>query len=381
MTHPINGIDDLIYVVIFGAHAYAVQRARRAPPGLRRRRLQRLQRRPPRLQPRRPDDLARRLRRRLPRARRRRSPTRSGCTSASRTSRSSPTRASRCRRTGCASAAASRARTSASCSGRRTTTRRSSTTSRSSLGASDQPLTGGYQLLRELEIGPLLASATPTPIGDDEWELSPPAAATIACDDARVLQVRARAWRRASRPRMRAAPRTMGAPAVRDGSMTLQEGIYHAPGRRPGRFFALLFLRVGTRRGRRRGRGALGELWAMYQGSRPAGCATSRASRCRPTRTARRPARLRAQRVRARRRRARPARTGSPTSTSSAPRTRRRRAAAARLGPELRARRAREHGDRGVLRAGHRRDEARRRPRRRRDVEGARRHGRAGASS
>ena len=26
--------------------------------------------------------------------------------------------------------------------------------------------------------------------------------------------------------------------------MTLQEGIYHAPGRRPGRFFALLFLRA-----------------------------------------------------------------------------------------------------------------------------------------
>ena len=24
MTHPINGIDDLIYVVLFGAHAYCV---------------------------------------------------------------------------------------------------------------------------------------------------------------------------------------------------------------------------------------------------------------------------------------------------------------------------------------------------------------------
>ena len=52
-----------------------------------------------------------------------------------------------------------------------------------SLGASEQPLTGGYQLLRELEIGPLMQSAETDPITEDEWELLEPAAATIACDE------------------------------------------------------------------------------------------------------------------------------------------------------------------------------------------------------
>ncbi len=52
-----------------------------------------------------------------------------------------------------------------------------------SLGASEQPLTGGYQLLRELEIGPLMVTGDTHPIAEDEWELLEPAAATIACDD------------------------------------------------------------------------------------------------------------------------------------------------------------------------------------------------------
>ncbi|HUR84562.1 MAG TPA: hypothetical protein VMY78_04395 [Solirubrobacteraceae bacterium] len=47
--------------------------------------------------------------------------------------------------------------------------------------------------------------------------------------------------------------------------MTLQEGIYHAPGRRPGRFFALLFLRASEGVDAARAAAALGELWAMYQ--------------------------------------------------------------------------------------------------------------------
>jgi len=48
--------------------------------------------------------------------------------------------------------------------------------------------------------------------------------------------------------------------------MTLQEGIYHAPGRRPGRHFALLFLRAKPAGGASGAAAALGDLWGMYQG-------------------------------------------------------------------------------------------------------------------
>jgi Dyp-type peroxidase family len=48
--------------------------------------------------------------------------------------------------------------------------------------------------------------------------------------------------------------------------MTLQAGIYHAPGRRPGRFFALLFLRAAAEADAAAVAATLGELWAMYQG-------------------------------------------------------------------------------------------------------------------
>jgi Dyp-type peroxidase family len=46
----------------------------------------------------------------------------------------------------------------------------------------------------------------------------------------------------------------------------LQEGIYHAPGRRPGRFFALLFLRARDGADAVQVAASLGDLWAMYQG-------------------------------------------------------------------------------------------------------------------
>jgi Dyp-type peroxidase family len=46
----------------------------------------------------------------------------------------------------------------------------------------------------------------------------------------------------------------------------LQEGIYHAPGNRPGRHFGLLFLRVADGVDAPRAAAALGDLWAMYQG-------------------------------------------------------------------------------------------------------------------
>ena len=50
--------------------------------------------------------------------------------------------------------------------------------------------------------------------------------------------------------------------------MTLQAGIYHAPGRRPGRFFALLFLRAAPQADAPAVAATLAELWAMYEGLR-----------------------------------------------------------------------------------------------------------------
>ncbi len=82
-----------------------------------------------------------------------------------------------------------------------------------SLGASEQPLTGGYQLLRELEIGPLLSVGDAEPIAEDEWELLEPAAATIACDDAEsCTPVRELLARYEAEHAGRKAPRTMPEP-------------------------------------------------------------------------------------------------------------------------------------------------------------------------
>jgi deferrochelatase/peroxidase EfeB len=48
--------------------------------------------------------------------------------------------------------------------------------------------------------------------------------------------------------------------------VTLQEGIYHAPGRRPGRFFTLLFLRAAADANAVAVARTLGSLWATYEG-------------------------------------------------------------------------------------------------------------------
>lgn len=83
-----------------------------------------------------------------------------------------------------------------------------------SVGASDQPLTGGYQLLRELEIGPLMRDGASDPIADDEWELLEPATATIACDEAESCKpVRDLLQRFEAERAGRSAPRTMPEPA------------------------------------------------------------------------------------------------------------------------------------------------------------------------
>jgi hypothetical protein len=82
------------------------------------------------------------------------------------------------------------------------------------LGSSEQPLTGGYQLLRELEIGPLLRVGEADPIQESEWEILEPAAASIGCDDAESCKaVRDLLQRLEAERAGRAAPRTMPEPA------------------------------------------------------------------------------------------------------------------------------------------------------------------------
>jgi hypothetical protein len=82
------------------------------------------------------------------------------------------------------------------------------------LGASELPLTGGYQLLRELEIGPLLLVGEADPIHESEWELLEPASAAIVCDDAESCKaVRDLLQRFEAERAGRAAPRTMPEPA------------------------------------------------------------------------------------------------------------------------------------------------------------------------
>jgi hypothetical protein len=84
-----------------------------------------------------------------------------------------------------------------------------------SVGASDEPLTGGYQLLRELEIGPHLLIGEADPIADAEWELIAPAPAAIVCNEPDSCKlVRDLAASYAAEQAERVAPRTMQTPDV-----------------------------------------------------------------------------------------------------------------------------------------------------------------------
>ena len=163
-----------------------------------------------------------------------------------------------------------------------------------SLGASEQPLTGGYQLLRELEIGPLVSVGETDPIADDEWEAARARRGDDRLRRPRLLQGRARPAR-ALRSRARGS-HGAAHDAGRRELMALQEGIYHAPGRRPGRHFGLLFLRAAPAAGAAGAAAALTDLWAMYQGLK-AGNVRDLEGVVVPRRRHDRPARVRAQRV------------------------------------------------------------------------------------
>ena len=55
-----------------------------------------------------------------------------------------------------------------------------------SVGASDQPLTGGYQIVQHLEVGPLVAVGTGEAVRDDEWRVVKPRTSPITCSSSKA---------------------------------------------------------------------------------------------------------------------------------------------------------------------------------------------------
>ncbi len=80
------------------------------------------------------------------------------------------------------------------------------------VGAAEKPLVGGYQLLQQLEIGPLVMVGEGEPVADSEWEVIQRISEPIACNAATVCEgIRELKRRYDAQDRGRAAPRTMTA--------------------------------------------------------------------------------------------------------------------------------------------------------------------------
>lgn len=80
------------------------------------------------------------------------------------------------------------------------------------VGATDKPLVGGFQLLRQLEVGPLVMVGEGDPVGESEWQLIKRIAQPIACNAADICDGIRELKRRYDAQQLgRAAPRTMTA--------------------------------------------------------------------------------------------------------------------------------------------------------------------------
>lgn len=75
-----------------------------------------------------------------------------------------------------------------------------------------EPVTGGYQVIRELEVGPKVVAGAQTEIGDDEYVMLDTSTDPIRCQEAGICRVirQLRDEFEAARPLLRIAPRTMG---------------------------------------------------------------------------------------------------------------------------------------------------------------------------
>lgn len=61
-----------------------------------------------------------------------------------------------------------------------------------STGAADEPITGGYQIVRNLEVGPLVSVGNGAPVADDEWRFVARQDDPIVCGAASICSVIAR---------------------------------------------------------------------------------------------------------------------------------------------------------------------------------------------
>jgi hypothetical protein len=79
-------------------------------------------------------------------------------------------------------------------------------------GASEEPLTGGYQLLKQIEIGPRVLAGAASTVRDDEFKDLDVPNPTIECREADVCDMMAtlRAEFDREQGQARLAPRTVG---------------------------------------------------------------------------------------------------------------------------------------------------------------------------
>ncbi|MDJ0676009.1 MAG: hypothetical protein QNJ36_11605 [Calothrix sp. MO_167.B42] len=80
------------------------------------------------------------------------------------------------------------------------------------IGANDEPLKGGFQVVQQMEVGPLVVIGQPTPIAEDEYVILSASDAPIQCREARICQSIQRLKQQYDdeNQMVRIAPRTMG---------------------------------------------------------------------------------------------------------------------------------------------------------------------------
>ncbi|MUH00954.1 hypothetical protein F7734_55315 [Scytonema sp. UIC 10036] len=80
------------------------------------------------------------------------------------------------------------------------------------IGGNEEPLTGGFQVVQQMEVGPLVVIGQPTPIAEDEYVILSTSDAPIECQEADVCQTIQSLKQEFDNTQqiVRVAPRTMG---------------------------------------------------------------------------------------------------------------------------------------------------------------------------
>jgi hypothetical protein len=80
------------------------------------------------------------------------------------------------------------------------------------VGANEEPLTGGFQVVQQMEVGPLVVIGQPTPVAEDEYVILSASDAPIQCQEASICQtIKSLKQEYDNAHQMvRIAPRTMG---------------------------------------------------------------------------------------------------------------------------------------------------------------------------